>query len=93
MNIIEAMFADYAVIIWAVIGVGLLIVEVIMASGFFVSFSAAAFLVASATWMAILPTSPLWKISIFFLLGVGLVPICRKLLRRYADKTPDINQY
>ena len=90
---IEATLSSYPVIFWASVGVIFLVIEMLMASGFFVSFSVAAFAVAGISWLNMPWLALLWKILIFFVLGVVLVPVFRGLMRRYFDRTPDINEY
>jgi membrane protein implicated in regulation of membrane protease activity len=80
-------------ITWATVGVALLIVEVLLANGFFLSFAVASFVVALATWIGIAPDSILWNVVMMLALGLVLVPVLRSALRRYADRTPDINKY
>ncbi len=87
------MIGTYPVAAWATLGVVLLIVEILSVTGFFVSFAAAAFLVALALLMSIAPGTLLLQALLFCVLGVALILPFRWLLRRYADRTPDINQY
>lgn len=93
MNALTEFMAEYAISFWVTIGVILLIVEVLMVSGFFVSFAVSAFVVATGVWLNLLPPTPLWTTFLFVTLGVIFIPIFRKMLRRYADRTPDINRY
>lgn len=83
--------AGYPVLFWAGLGVLLLVAEVLI-PGFFLSFAAAAFGVALATALGLLPVEFLWKALIFAVIGVATIPLFRNLLRKY-DRTPDINQY
>ncbi len=85
--------AEYPVLFWAALGVLLLVAEVLLAPGFFLSFATAAFLVALATALGLLPVDFLWKALIFAAIGVATIPLFRSLLRKYFDRTPDINQY
>jgi membrane protein implicated in regulation of membrane protease activity len=78
---------------WATAGVALLIVEVLLAGGFFLSFAVASLAVALANWIGIAPDSILWNVVMMLALGLVLVPVSRMALRRYADRTPDINDY
>ena len=84
---------SYPAIVWAGVGVALLIVEILMVGGFFLSFAAAAFVVALASWLHVLNAAPLWQLVLFAALGVALTPLSRRLIVRYFDRTPDINQY
>ncbi|MSO77710.1 MAG: hypothetical protein EXQ87_12515 [Alphaproteobacteria bacterium] len=93
MSAIEDLYQSDPAIIWAGIGVALLIVEVLAAGGFFVSFAVAAFLVSAASWAGIMPRPLLWNMVIVAAMGIVLTPILRALLRKYSNRTPDINQY
>ena len=93
MNELQELLANNHALAWAVLGVLLLIAEVIAAGGFFLSFSAAAFLVAGAARLSLLPQDSLWQAVIFAGLGVSLILPLRRLIRRHLDKTPDINRY
>ncbi len=78
---------------WAALAVILLIIEIVTPGGFFIPFAASGFLLAIAGVIGVLPQSFLLQLVIFTAIGVALIPVARKLLRRYIDKTPDINQY
>jgi len=93
MNFIFESITNHPAISWAVIGVVMAIIEVLTPGGFFVPFAAAGIIVAVATAIGVMPESLLWQAVVFLALGLALIPVCRKLLRRYSDKTPDINEY
>lgn len=93
MSLLDSIAAMNPVIIWAIAGVVLLIAEVLMATSFIIPFSVAAFIVAALTWLKLLPMGLLWQGLAFAVLGVCLIPVCRRLLLRTAGKTPDINRY
>jgi membrane protein implicated in regulation of membrane protease activity len=93
MNMLEGIFADYPVALWAGVGVTFLIVEILLPMGFFLSFAAAGFLTAAAAHLGLLPEGLLAKLIVFAAIGVVLIVPMRAVLRRYADRTPDINQY
>jgi membrane protein implicated in regulation of membrane protease activity len=80
-------------ILWASVGMLLLIVEVLATQGFFISFAVAAFLVALLTWAGLAPEALMLNIVIFAGLGVVLIPVSRRLLRKLSNRTPDINKY
>ncbi len=80
-------------IFWACVGVMLLIVEVLLIGGFYLSFAASALIVAGLVAIGVAPDGILWKGVIFAALGVILAPIFRTLLRKHLDRTPDINRY
>ncbi|MBM4227324.1 MAG: hypothetical protein FJ164_06220 [Gammaproteobacteria bacterium] len=93
MSELQELLANNHALAWAVLGVLLLIAEVMAVGGFFLSFSAAAFLVAGAAGLSLLPEDSLWQAVIFAALGVSLILPLRRLIRRYLDQTPDINRY
>lgn len=93
MMLLQSFFADNPAIAWAVLSVILLIAEVLLFPGFFLSFALAAALLGVMVWVAVAPAAFLWQALIFSGLGVCLIPVCRWLLRMYAGKSPDINQY
>jgi membrane protein implicated in regulation of membrane protease activity len=93
MNFVEAVFTDYPVVVWAAIGVVFLVVEILLTIGFFLPFAAAGFLMAAGAWIGIAPEPLLLKLVVFAAIGVALIVPLRALLRRYSDRTPDINRY
>lgn len=93
MSMMDSMAAMHPALGWAILGVVLLIAEVLITTAFIIPFSAAAFIVAAMVWLKLLPMGILWQGAVFAILGVCLIPVCRRLLLRYAGKTPDINQY
>lgn len=93
MNQVPDVVAGYPVLFWVALGVALLVIEVLLAAGFFLSFAVSAFIVAAATALGLLPLDFLWKALIFAAIGVVTIPLFRNLLRRYSDRTPDINKY
>ena len=78
---------------WASFAAILLIIEVVSPAGFFLPFAASSLLLAAAALTGILPQSFLLQVVLFAALGLALIPVARKLLRRYSDTTPDINKY
>lgn len=93
MNLIIESFANHPALAWAVVGVAMIIIEVLVQQGFFLPFAVSGLVAAGAAAMGFFPVSVLWQAVIFFALGVVLIPLCRNLLLRYSDKTPDINDY
>lgn len=81
--------------LWAVLAIGLLIVEILTVIGFFVSFAAAAFGVAA--WAYLNPStaagSELWQWLGFSILGLALYFPIRAVMRKFADNRADINEY
>ncbi len=93
MSSFDAVFQFDSAVFWAGVGILLLVAEVIFFGGFYLSFAAAAFIMAILVWLDFLPESALWKCAIFAGLGVALVPPLKIWLRQVMDKTPDINRY
>lgn len=93
MTIIVESFANHPALAWAVVGFALIIVEVLAQGGFYLPFAVSGLVMAGAAALGFFPVSILWQGVIFFALGVVLIPVCRNLLLRYSDKTPDINDY
>lgn len=76
---------------WALLAIVLILAEMLMTSGFFLSFAAAALVVAARVWCY--SPSHLWDVLLFATLGVLLIVPFRHLLRRYVDRTKDISEY
>jgi membrane protein implicated in regulation of membrane protease activity len=76
---------------WALLAICLVLAEVLMTSGFFLSFAASAFVVATRVWY--FSPSHLWDVLLFAVLGVLLIVPFRYSLRRYFDQTKDINDF
>lgn len=93
MNLVESILADYPIMAWAAIGVTFLVVEILLPMGFFLPFAAAGFLMALGAWAGIAPEPVLFKLVVFAALGVALIVPMRAALRRFSDRTPDINRY
>jgi len=93
MSTFDAVFQFDRAVFWLGLGVLLLVVEVLMFGGFYLSFAASAFILAGLVAIGMAPADALWKGVIFAVLGVALVPPLRFWLRRRLDKTPDINRY
>lgn len=89
MNQLPALWEIGAASISIILAVGLVIVEVIVTSGFFLSFAASALIVAAK--VALLGASLLTDALIFAALSVLLVVPFRAFLRRFLDRTKDIN--
>ncbi len=93
MNLIETILADYPVMAWAAVGVTFLVIEILLPNGFFLPFAAAGALMAAGAWLGFSPEPVLLKLVVFAAIGVALIVPLRALLRRFSDKTPDINTY
>jgi len=93
MSAVLAFLLSQPWIVWATAGVALLIVEVLLTNGFFLSFAAASFILALAHAVGLAPNTLIWDVALMLAIGLALVPVCRAALRRYVDRTPDINDY
>lgn len=94
MSGLDFIFEEYAVAIWGALGMLLLIGETLGAmTGFFISFALAAFVVASLCWLIGVEFSLLQQCVVFAIMGVLLVPVCRKIFGRFTKSETDINQY
>ena len=90
---LEQLLEQYHAMSWLTVGLALVIVEMLLLPGFFLSFAAAAFLMAAAVWLFASGVSLTFEIFMFLLIGVGLFLPTRWMLKRQAQAVPDINQY
>jgi len=51
------------------------------------------FLMVAVAWAGFVPEPLLLKLVVFAAVGVALIVPLRALLRRFSDRTPDINTY
>ena len=81
--------------LWLALAIGLLIIEVLVTVGFFVSFSASAAIIAIEVYVLGPNDSyhDLWHWLGFTVLGVVLYFPIRMLLKKFSDKTKDISDY
>ena len=86
-------FEQYHVAFWMAAGLVLIIAEMLLLPGFFVSFAVAAFVMAGLAYVSLLNVSALFELLIFMVIGTGLFLPTRWLLKKQAQATPDINQY
>lgn len=93
MNLLDTIQGVDPSIGWAVVGVTFLIAEIFLSTSFMIPFSASAFVLVALTFFKLLPMGILWQGTVFAILGVCLIPLCRKLLTKFTGTTPDINQY
>ena len=93
MMSLDQLFEQYHATSWLTVGLMLVIVEMLLLPGFFVSFAAAAFVMAGAAVLFAPGASPTFEIFLFLLIGVALFLPTRWLIKRQAQATPDINQY
>ena len=95
MSILSAVMGIEIGALWAIIAVLFLIIEVLFISGFFLPFSASAGMVALKIYIfeSSDKSSDLWDIFLFAVIGVGLILPFRMVMRRFFDKTKDINDF
>jgi membrane protein implicated in regulation of membrane protease activity len=79
--------------LWALAAAVLVAVEVFVPGAFFLSFALAALAVAALTATGAVALGPLGSLLLFAALGVALIVPCRRALRRWSGRTPDINKY
>ena len=90
---LDQLFEHYHAASWLTVGLLLVIVEMLLLPGFFLSFAVAAFAMAGMVALLGLNLSLILEVAIFLLIGVALFVPTRWLLRRRAQAAPDINQY
>ena len=90
---LDQLFEIYHTACWITAGLVLVIVEMLLLPGFFLSFALAAFMMAASAWLALLNVSAMVELLIFMVIGTGLFLPTRWLLKKQAQATPDINQY
>ena len=81
--------------LWALVAVGLLIFEILMIGGFFLSFSASGFGIAAWAYFnsSTASGSDLWQWVAFSFLGLVLYYPIRILMRKFSADREDINNY
>ena len=90
---LDQLFETYHTACWMTAGLVLVIVEMLLLPGFFLSFALAAFVMAPSAWFALLNVSAMVELLIFMVIGTALFLPTRWLLKKQAQATPDINQY
>jgi len=90
---LDQLFETYHTAFWMAAGLMLIIAEMLLLPGFFVSFAVAAFVMAGLAYVSLLNVSALFELLIFMGIGTGLFLPTRWLLKKQAQATPDINQY
>ena len=90
---LDQLFDQYHTAFWLTAGLVLVIAEMLLLPGFFVSFAVAAFAMAGLAFLSLLNISALLELLIFMVIGTGLFVPTRWLLKKQAQATPDINQY
>ena len=90
---LDLLFEHYHTALWLTAGLALIIAEMLLLPGFFISFAVAAFAMAGLAFLAVLNVSFLLELLIFMVIGTGLFLPTRWLLKKQEQATPDINQY
>ena len=90
---LEQLFETYHTAFWMTAGLLLIIAEMLLLPGFFISFAVAAFAMAGLSFLSLLNVSVLLELLIFMVIGTGLFLPTRWLLKKQEQATPDINQY
>ncbi len=90
---LDQLFEHYHATSWVTVGLALVIVEMLLLPGFFLSFAVAAFLMAAAALLFASAPAPTFEIFMFLLIGVALFLPTRWLIKKQAQAVPDINQY
>lgn len=90
---LDQLFENYHTAFWLTVGLLLIIAEMLLLPGFFISFAVAAFIMAAGAWLALWNASALAELLIFMVIGTGLFLPTRWLLKKQNQATPDINQY
>ena len=90
---LDQLFETYHTAFWMTAGLLLIIAEMLLLPGFFISFAVAAFAMAGLAFLSLLNVSVLLELLIFMVIGTGLFLPTRWLLKKQEQATPDINQY
>ena len=93
MNMMDMMGGMNPATGWAILGVILLIAEIMLTTSFIIPFALSAFLVTALVLLRLLPMGLLWQGLAFAVMGVCLIPVCRRLLLKFSRSPPDINRY
>lgn len=95
MSVVSSVLEIEIGALWAIMAVLFLIIELLFISGFFLSFSASAGIVALKIYIleSSDKTSDIWNIFLFAVIGVALIPPFRIVLRKFFDGTKDINNF
>ncbi|MBL0929173.1 MAG: hypothetical protein IBJ15_03485 [Alphaproteobacteria bacterium] len=79
-------------ILWALVGVGFLLIELAMPGGFFLSFALAGFLTALAAYAGWIGGG-IVPLLVFAILGAATILPLRRLLAGFRPQVKDINDY
>ena len=90
---LDQLFETYHTAFWMTAGLLLIIAEMLLLPGFFISFALAAFAMAGLAFLSLVNVSVLLELLVFMVIGTGLFLPTRWLLKKQNQATPDINQY
>ncbi len=93
MSALDQLFQDYHTASWMAVGLLLVMVEILLMPGFFLSYALAAFLMALVSVLFDQSASLLSESMMFLLIGTVLLLPARWLVKRSNAQVPDINQY
>ena len=93
MSALDQLFQDYHTASWMAVGLLLVMVEILLMPGFFLSYALAAFLMALLSVVLDHGASGLSESMVFLLIGTLLLLPARWLVKRSQTQVPDINQY
>ncbi len=93
MSGLDQLFQDYHTASWVALGLLLVMVEILLMPGFFLSYAVAAFVMALLSAFLDHSASLLSEGMVFLLLGTILLLPARWLVKRNNAQVPDINQY
>lgn len=93
MNALDQLFLDYHTASWVAVGLLLVMVEILLMPGFFLSYALAAFVMALLSVLLDERASLLSESMVFLLMGTLLLLPARWLVKRNNAQVPDINQY
>jgi membrane protein implicated in regulation of membrane protease activity len=93
MSGLEQLFQDYHTAIWVAVGLLLLMIEIMLIPGFFLSYAVAALLMALLFSLFDHGLSWLTEVALFLVVGTVLLWPARIWFNRRHQATPDINHY
>ena len=93
MSGLDQLFQDYHTASWMAVGLLLVMVEILLMPGFFLSYAVAAFVMALLSVLLDQTASLLSESMVFLLIGTVLLLPARWLVKRNNAQVPDINQY
>ena len=93
MSGLDQLFQDYHTASWMAVGLILVMVEILLMPGFFLSYAVAAFVMALLSVLLDQTASLLSESMVFLLIGPVLLLPARWLVKRNNAQVPDINQY